>query len=65
MIIETKYDIGQMVYVVHDTDQRLRMVTGIIILPNCSVQYELAPYGKVWEMELSDEKNVLMATTNH
>lgn len=64
MLYESKYEIGQFVYLRTDKDQQERLVTGIIFRPN-GVQYDLSP-GASWyyELEISEEKNVLATTTN-
>ena len=40
MIIENKFDIKQLVYLVTDNEQKLRIVTAIIVRETC-VMYEL------------------------
>jgi len=39
MEINTKYDIGQIVFLATDEDQKARIITGIIIRPNCVIYY--------------------------
>lgn len=66
MIIENKFDLGDIVYLKTDPDQKKRMViqisirvTGIIYEVNCADRSSWH-----YEMELSNSKDVLMTTTN-
>lgn len=63
-MLECKYEMGQLVYVKTDTDQRPKMVIGIFFQPG-GVRYDLSPGGWYYEIEMSETKDVLMATTNH
>jgi hypothetical protein len=67
MVIDNKFNIGQEVYLKTDADQRLRMVTAIIIRPGNSYSYELT-WGTDsrwhYDIEITTEKNVLISTTN-
>lgn len=49
MVIDNKYDLGDLVYIKTDVDQRARLVTGIT----------LRPFGMVYELSLSEN------TSNH
>lgn len=66
MMLESKYDIGQIVFLITDIDQRERLVVEIMIRQT-GVMYNLA-HGSHnswhYEMEMCIEKNVITATTN-
>jgi hypothetical protein len=66
MIIENKFNLGDSVYLSTDSDQHKRIVVGICVWP-CGIKYELG-YGSIttWhhEIEMSIEKDVIIATTN-
>jgi len=61
MVIENKFDIGDIVYLQTDTDQVGRMVTRILVEKTC-IMYQLIA-GVVasdhYEFEISADKNVL------
>lgn len=67
MTIISKFDHGQMVYLKHDPDQNPRMVVSIKSFPGDMLMYDLVA-GKDesthYEMEISPERDVLLATTN-
>lgn len=60
MILESKFDIGQTVYLLMDADQKKRMVCGVLIRPT-GVTYELTHgNGTSWhyDIEISEEKTI-------
>lgn len=62
MIVDNKFNIGNIVYVITDSDQCLRIVTAITLRSNNYIEYELscgthASY--FTEMEISFEKSIL------
>lgn len=61
MVIENKYEIGQIVFLITDEEQCARLITGITIAPR-GLTYRLC-YGvtETWhyEMEISDEKSLV------
>ncbi len=62
MMIESKYDIGELVYLRHDPEQEVRMVTEITIKPGPFVIYQLsrgvsASYH--YEVEITEEKTLV------
>jgi len=63
MTFKTKYDIGQIVYLKTDCEQRQRMVTAIKVQNGGTLIYTLAE-GIVesfnYEIELSDKQNILI-----
>lgn len=62
MMIETKYDLQQIVYLKTDPDQNKRMVIGISIKPH-GVLYELglgSHSSYHYEIEISEEANILV-----
>lgn len=66
MLLESKYDIGELVYLKTDKDQNKRMVLEVLFSTN-GVQYRLACGNcSSWhyEMECTIEKDVLQTTTN-
>lgn len=66
MKIETKYDIGQIVYLVTDTEQKERMVISILIRHNL-ITYELACEANAsyhYDIEISCSKDVIKSISN-
>lgn len=64
MVIQNKYDFGQMVYLITDKDQLPRMITGLLIKPT-HIMYEISQGTQsCWAaaIELSSEINVLTKT---
>lgn len=63
MMISTKFDFGDIVYLVTDEEQQGRMVTGIVIYPGNIILYTLS-CGQVnsnhYEFEIIAEKNILL-----
>ena len=61
MLIDTKYDFGDMVYLITDNEQRKRLVTGITITTK-GLTYELS-CGTItsnhYEFEITEEENIL------
>ncbi|MGQ0740199.1 MAG: hypothetical protein ACT4OJ_14200 [Bacteroidota bacterium] len=60
MEIKTKYDIKQHVYLVHDTEQLQRMVTGIQVITPKLICYQLScgsEQSDHYEYEISTERN--------
>jgi len=63
MVIDNKFEIGQLVYLKTDEEQKERMVVNIIIGPNDTLRYLLClAAAETWhyEMEITHEKNVLV-----
>ena len=63
---ETKFEIGQTVYLVTDKDQEARMVYGFEITQGC-ILYMLCigiTTSKHFDFEISETEDVLKATTN-
>ncbi len=52
MIIESEYEFGEMVYLVHDTEQLQRMVVGVNAYPKYNL-YELACGSQAPSLHLS------------
>lgn len=64
MMIETKYDLQQIVFLQTDPDQHKRMVIGISVKPH-GVLYELglgSHSSYHYEIEISEEVNILAKT---
>lgn len=63
MNIDNKFNIGQVVYLIHDAEQSPKLVTCIKITPN-GLLYEVA-FGsetlECYDMELTETKDVLLA----
>lgn len=62
MMLESKYDIGDFLFVVTDKDQDVRQVTGIVFKPT-GVVYELSfgvSTSEHYEFELSKEPNEVL-----
>lgn len=68
MNIETKYNIGQIVYLITDVDQIDRMVTSITVNPKNSIVYSLScgtACTSHYEMELSEIKDLVKSLTSN
>ncbi len=66
MMIDNKFDFGEIVYLVTDKDQTPRIVYMMKVFKN-EILYELACGTTVsshYEFEISKDVNVLMQTTN-
>lgn len=63
MDIKTKYDIGQIVFLATDENQRARIVTGIIIRPSGIIYYLTcgSEESTHYEIEFTLEKNYSIA----
>jgi hypothetical protein len=64
MMISTRYDLWQLVYVAHDPEQVARMVTGIEVA-GTGVLYSLSLAGGItrhYEQELCPEPNIVTKT---
>lgn len=62
MIIDNKYNLGDVVYLATDPDQYARIVTSILIEGNRSILYELSLSQNVsrhYDFEITTDKNVL------
>jgi hypothetical protein len=61
MIIENKFNIGQIVYLVTDEDQKARLITGLKVCANRSIEY-LISCGTAetyhYAIEISENKNL-------
>lgn len=66
MVIDNKYEFGDIVYLKTDRDQFERIVIGIKVSP-IGILYRVA-VGAVetdhYDMELTTEKNIIITTTN-
>jgi hypothetical protein len=63
MKIETKYNIGDVVFLMTDTEQLQRIVTGVLFRPNNSIIYYLtcgATETTHYELEMVSEKNIML-----
>ena len=66
MVIENKFELGELVYLSTDEDQKQRMVTKIYIHLDGSLIYQLScgtMYSEHYEKEISEEKNFIKSTT--
>lgn len=67
MVIDNKYNIGDIVYLTTDIDQHPRLITGINVRPGGFLLYEVQcgeRNGTAYEIEISATRDVVMATTN-
>jgi hypothetical protein len=65
MLIQSKFEFFQLVYLKTDSDQRQRMVTRLSVTPN-GTTYELSCGTQTsWHFaeEISEEKDILIQTT--
>ncbi len=66
MVIESKYEIGETVYLITDKEQAARLVTGFIVRKTALI-YELscgANSSTHYDFEISLEPNVVLTSTN-
>lgn len=66
MVVDNKYEFGQEVYLKTDVDQKIRLVTGLLVRPNGSMSYELSCGTECrwhYDFEISTVKDVLKTTT--
>lgn len=64
MVIDNKFSLNQIVYLITDSEQKRRIVTRIMISPN-SISYQLscgAGCSDHYECEISEEVDVLAKT---
>jgi len=63
MDIKTKFDIGQIVFLATDSEQRARIVTGIIIRPSGIIYYLTCGSEETthYDIEFTLEKNYIIA----
>lgn len=62
-----EFEIGQIVYLKHCSNQYQYMVTGIYLRPNKNVPYELSigtSSSNHYPIEISLEKDIIKSTTN-
>lgn len=66
MVIENKFNFGDVVYLTTDPDQKPRIVTAICVRPGF-IEYRL-DCGTDWSWQpdfaISTEKNIVLSTTN-
>ncbi len=63
IVVNNKFEIGEIVYLVTDQEQRKRVVTGITICPDDSLLYEVitgTSPSKHYDFEISREEDVNM-----
>lgn len=66
MTIDNRFNLKQTVYLKTDTDQKPRIVTGILVKPS-DLLYELscgADNSNHFDFEISKEKDVLISSDN-
>ena len=67
MIVDNKFDFGDIVYVVTDGEQRPCQITEICVLPSKMIVYVTSRdglEGRFYDFELSREKDMLTAILN-
>jgi hypothetical protein len=65
MMVENKYDFGDVVYLVTDSDQEKRIVTAIKIYPSGGILYQLScgtENSDHYEFEISKEEDTVLKT---
>jgi len=65
MVIENKYEFGEMVYLVTDDEQKKRIVTAIKVYPSGQLLYELScgtDNSDHYEFEISKEEDTVLKT---
>lgn len=66
MIVDNKFNLGDCVYIKTDSEQKRRMVIGILIRPS-GILYELNCGDRSsyhYQMEISVEKDIMISMTN-
>lgn len=65
MLIESKFEFFQLVYLKTDPDQRQRMITRLNVTPNGTTYEVTCGTQASWHYanEISEEKDILMQTT--
>jgi hypothetical protein len=66
MVIDNRFNFGDVVYLVTDVDQNPRILTRIVVSRD-SVIYELSCGERIsshYDIEITSEKNVLLNTSN-
>ena len=66
MIIDNKFDIGEVVFLSTDIDQCTRVVTGITVKPHGLIYALSCGSSESWhyDFEITIEKDILMTTNN-
>lgn len=67
MVIDNVFEIGTVVYLKTDEDQRERMIYGICVFGKGEIVYKVCQgttMSEHYDFELSDQKDVLKQTTN-
>ena len=61
-MVQTKFSIGDIIYLLTDPEQKTRMVTGILIRPTGTSYDVSCANGTSWhyDIEMSEEKNQLL-----
>ncbi len=62
MVVDNKYDFGDMVYLKTDPDQLKRIITGIHVFPGNAISYTVTQAGtesQHYEFEISAEKQII------
>ena len=62
MEIKTKYDIGHVVFLITDSEQKSRLITGILIRPSGVVYYLISGDSETqhYDLEIAKEKNYVL-----
>lgn len=63
MVIDNKFGLGDFVYLKTDDEQKVRMITQITIMVNCSLQYQVTCGHTAtdhYDFEISAEENELI-----
>lgn len=61
MVIDNKFEIGEIVYLITDEDQKKRVITALNIYPDNVILYELScgsSASKHYAFEISENKDV-------
>lgn len=67
MVVDNKFEIGQIVYLKTDPEQLPRIITGIMIAPTAALVYWTSMgmvEGRHYDIEISATKDVNYACTN-
>lgn len=67
LIVKTKFEIGSVVYLTTDIEQRIRVICSIRVYGDGDVTYEIAcgtMKSEHFGFELSEDKDYILSTTN-
>ena len=67
MLISNKFEIGELVYLSTDEDQKRRLIAGLKVCPDGLIVYFVScgtAFSEHYEFEITEEVNTIIKTTN-